>query len=165
MTFWQFHCIAENFLMIRWRISNFKIFVFYLKFDRYWVLLVLHNLVLGQVTVYGKNMLPTQTKKCHIFEIFHRTCSILTTFYKFQRIFKFYLGKKFPKFATFFGLVPRNLTVRVLVYDKLFILCWRIYHMLRDSNITVRKFFHRTCTYHYQKQMQIYKGHGEFYAF
>jgi hypothetical protein len=31
MTIWQFYCIAGNFLIIRWRILNFKIFVFYFK--------------------------------------------------------------------------------------------------------------------------------------
>jgi hypothetical protein len=31
MTIWQFYCIAGNFLIARWRILNFKFFVFYFK--------------------------------------------------------------------------------------------------------------------------------------
>jgi hypothetical protein len=31
ITIWQFYCIAGNFLSIRWRILNFKIFNFYFK--------------------------------------------------------------------------------------------------------------------------------------
>jgi hypothetical protein len=145
MDVWWFCCKAGNFLCILWRILNFKIFVFILKFKKYGVRPDIHNLVHchWHVLVQWKPGCQPKPKKCHIFVIFHRKCSILTTFYNSQRNRKFaFLGGKSLKFGNpFIGLAPRNLTVRVLVFDKLFIpvLCQRIYRVVRDYNFTVRK--------------------------
>jgi hypothetical protein len=71
---------------------------------------------------------------------------ILTTgtFYNSQRIRKFdFLGKKNPlSWQPFFGLVPvpRNLTVWERVFDKLFIICWRIYRRVRNFNLRWENF-------------------------
>jgi hypothetical protein len=129
MEFLWFCCIAGNFLCICWRILNVKIFIFILKFIAWYL----------SFTCTVKTRLPIQTKKCHIY----RKYSISTTFYNSQRIRKFaFLGKIPPELAyPFLGLVPQNLTMRELVYDKLFILCWRIYLTVRDFNYTLSKFF------------------------
>jgi hypothetical protein len=66
-----------------------------------------------------KTRLPPQTKKQHIFVIFHRKC-YFNYLYISQRIRKFAsLGEKNPKLATLFlALALRNLTVHELAYDS-----------------------------------------------
>jgi hypothetical protein len=77
MRFWRFHCIAGNFLMIRWRILNFKIVVLILKFKKYGVRPVL-------VFLRWKPGCQTKLKKCNIFVIL-------------QKIFYFNYLLQFPK--------------------------------------------------------------------
>jgi hypothetical protein len=93
------------------------------------------------VPVWWKPDCKPKTKKCHIFVIFHRKCSIFTTFYNTQRIRIFaYLWKNPLSWQPFLVLALWNLTVcRELAYDNLFIFYWRIYHTVRDFNFMVSK--------------------------
>jgi hypothetical protein len=112
-------------------LRDLKILIFILKFKKFRVCCGIHSLVFViDKYSYGENQVITQTKKISFFVVFHRKCSILATFYNSQRNRKFaFLGKNPLRWQPFFGLVPRNLTVRELVYDKYFRISWRIYRI------------------------------------
>jgi hypothetical protein len=56
MEFWRFYWIDGNFLIIRWGILNFKIFVFNFKFEKYRDRRGIHSLaIVIDKCRYGEN--------------------------------------------------------------------------------------------------------------